>query len=68
MHWEDSVRLSPLVDTPTDGEASKTTGGQELGIPTIVGGDVRGGLGGGRDLFLPPPEHSRTVHYYQTHY
>ena len=34
--------------------------------PAVVG-DERGGVTGGVDLFLPPPEHSHTVHCDQAH-
>ena len=39
-----------------------------MGLPTFVRGYGGGRLGVGRYVCLPPPEHSCTVHFDQTHY
>ena len=53
---------------PTDGAESGTEGGQELGVPTIGDGDGGGEIGVGGYICFPLPQHSHTVHCYQTHY
>ena len=68
MHQDYSGRLSPPGDTPTDGVAAKTARGQEMGLPTIGHSNVVCGLGGGVDVYCPPPEHSCTVLHNLTHY
>ena len=67
-HCEDAVCISPLFDTPNYRAADDTAGGRELGLTNSGDGDGGGGLGGCGDICLPLPEHSRTVHYDQTHY
>ena len=39
-----------------------------MGVSTAGRSDGGGGITGGGDLFLPPPEHSHTVHCDQDHY
>ena len=42
--------------------------GWKVGISPTDGSDVEGGVTGGGDLHLPPPEHSLTVQCNKTHY
>ena len=67
-HWQYAGRLTPPGDNLNDGAAADTAGGRELGLPTIGDGGSDGGHEGGRDVFLPLPEQSFTVHYDHTHY
>ena len=39
-----------------------------MGVPPTGGSDDRGGITGGGDLRLPPPEHSHTFHCEEAHY
>ena len=55
FHQEDSRRISPPGDIPTDGAVANTSGGWELGTPTFVDVYVRGGFGVGEDVCRPQP-------------
>ena len=39
-----------------------------MGVSPVGGGDVEGGVTVGGDLSIPPPEHSHTFHFNQSHY
>ena len=41
--------------------------GQDMGVPPVGRGDISCGTSGDGDLHLPSSEHSRRVHYKQTH-
>ena len=60
MHREDARQISTPDDTPTDGAASKMVVGWELDLPNFIRSN--GGLGGGGDVYLPPPDPSHIVH------
>ena len=67
-NWEDSGRLSPLGDTPTDRTAENTAGGRELGIPTFGNGDGGSSLEGGGSICSLPTENICKVNRDKTHY
>ena len=61
-HWEGLGRI-PLKGGPqTDREETLARKGWRMGLPPSGGCDFGGGIAGGGDLHLPPPEHSHTVY------
>ena len=67
-HWEDSGRISPLGDTPTDRTESETAYGGKLVLPPTGNGNGRGSLGGCGDICCLSPEHCIVVNSNQTHH
>ena len=64
IHWEVVGMVPPQGGPQADGAVTSEEEVREVGVSTSGGSDGRGGVTGGGDLRLPPPEHSRTVHYY----
>ena len=58
MNWDGAGRISPSVHTTADGEDIT----EDLDIPYLVEGKVRGGLKSGGYLLLPHPEHCHTIY------
>ena len=61
-HKEGSGRIPPQGGLQADGEITSKRMGMCMSVSPAVGRDGGGGLTGGGDLRLLPPEHSCTVH------
>ena len=68
VHWEDHGRIPSQGGPQTDGTSTTYGAGWHLGVTSTGVGDGRGRPILVGDLFIPPPEHSLTVHRDQGHY
>ena len=62
VHEEGVWRIPPLGGPQTDGMANIEWAGRSMGLPPAGGCDDGGGFEGGRDLHLPPQEHSSAIY------
>ena len=67
-HWEASVPIPPHGGPQDDGVITSERERWWVDIYPAGGSDGRGGVTGGGDLHLPPPEHIHTVHCNQVYY
>ena len=67
-HWEDSGRIPPQVGPKADGTTTFERDGRWVVVSPSGVSDGGGGVTGGVDLRLPPPEQIRKFHCNQAHY
>ena len=66
--WESFWWIPPQGGPQAYEEATSEIKGCRICLPPGRGRDGRGGIAGGVDLHLLPPEHSRTFYSYQANY
>ena len=50
------------------GHGPQTSVGQDMGVPTHLGGAGNGGTGGDQVIYRLPPEHGRGIHSYPSYH
>ena len=68
MHWEGFGRIPPQGGPQADEESTLERTGRSKGLSHTVGRYGGGGIAGGGELRLPPPEHICTVYCDYDHY